>query len=89
MTDHPLPGKTKWETQDQCHRIAAIHAFRYLARRVEADPAYPLPENAGDIIALAAAAMEDAPPAGSADAEAYAARRLAAIRDELAVARAS
>jgi hypothetical protein len=93
MTDHPLPGKTRRETsehlRDRGHRVAAIAAYRHIARRLEADPTYPLPADAEAVIAAAATAMQDGPVAGSADVEAYAAGRLAAIRAELAAWRSS
>ena len=46
MTESNLPGRTRWETheylRDHGHRVAAAQAYRYLAKRIEADPDYPL-----------------------------------------------
>ena len=42
---------------DNGHRIAAAQAYRYIAKRLEADDSYPLPDGAEAVIAAAAAAM--------------------------------
>ena len=92
MTETNLPGRTDWETQqylrDHGHRVAAAQAYRYLARRIETDPTYPLPEGSEAVIAHAAAAMQDVHATRTADAEAYVAKRLAAIYADLAAMRA-
>jgi len=61
MDKPTLPWRTEWETrqclQDRGHRVAATEAYRYIARRIEADDDYPLPDGAEAVIAMAAAAM--------------------------------
>ena len=61
MTEN-LPGKTTWETReylrDQGHRVAAIHAYRYLASRLETDESFTLPADADAVIQHAADAMQ-------------------------------
>jgi hypothetical protein len=93
MTDHPLPGKTEWETQqyraDRGHHVAAAQAYAYLGRRLETDPAFPLPDGAEAVIAQAAAAMQAVAAAREADSEAYATGRRAALLDALAEDRAA
>lgn len=78
-----LPGHTDWETheylRDHGHRVAAAQAYRYIARVLETDPAFPLPASAETVIAEAAAAMRDVHAAREARVEAYFAGRLAAM----------
>lgn len=62
MDKPTLPWRTEWETR-QClqgrgHRVAAIQAYRYIARKLETDDDYPLPDGAEAVIAAAAAAMQ-------------------------------
>ena len=61
MDKPTLPWRTGRETReylkDHGHRVAAIHAYRYIAKRLEADDSYPLPDGAEAVIAAAAAAM--------------------------------
>jgi len=62
MDKPTLPWRTEWETR-QClqgrgHRVAAAQAYRYIARRLETDDTYPLPDGAETVIAMAAAAMQ-------------------------------
>ena len=87
-----LPGKTEHETheyrRDRGHRIAAAQAYRYIARLIETSDDYPLPAGSEAVIAHAAAAMRDVHATRTADAEAYAAGRLAAIYGDLAAYRA-
>ena len=72
MTEHNLPGRTDWESQqyrrDHGHRVAAAQAYHYLGRLIETDDSFPLPEDSEAVITAAAAAMQ-----------AYAAARMAAI----------
>ena len=62
MDKPTLPWRTGRETReylkDHGHRVAAIHAYRYIAKRLETDPSYPLPPGAETVIAMAAAAMQ-------------------------------
>ena len=62
MTEQMLPGRTAWESheylRDHGHRVAAVEAYRYIAKRLETDPSYPLPPGAETVIAMAAAAMQ-------------------------------
>lgn len=62
MDKPTLPWRTERETReylkDHGHRVAAIHAYRYIAKRLETDPSYPLPPGAETVIAMAAAAMQ-------------------------------
>ena len=92
MTEHTLPGKTGHETheylRDHGHRITAAQAYRYIWRRIETDPNFPLPDGCEAVIALAAAATQDAHTARTADAEAYVVARREAIYADLAVMRA-
>ena len=78
-----LPGRTEHETheylRDHGHRITAAMAYRYLARCIETDPAYPLPEGSDAVIAAAAASMTELHAARQASAEAYVARQRAAL----------
>jgi len=87
MKDH-LPGKTETETRqyltDRGHRIAAAQAYRYLGRLIEADDNYPLPPDAGAVIALAASAMKDIHDRRTASLDAYVAGRVAAIHAAVA-----
>ena len=93
MTDSPLPGKTEWETRqyfaDHGHHVAAAQAYLYIGRRLETDPAYPLPDGTEAVIALAAADMQDVAAAREADSLAWAARRRAALLEALAEDRAA
>ena len=61
MDKPTLPWRTERETReylkDHGHRVAAIHAYRYIAKRLETDDTYPLPPGAEAVIAMAAAAM--------------------------------
>ncbi len=90
MNETNLPGKTGRETHqyllDRGHRIAAAQAYRYLGRLIEASDAFPLPDGAEAVIALAAAAaaMHDVTAAWQASAEAYAHERAAAIHKAVA-----
>ena len=74
MTEINLPGRTDWESQqyrrDHGHRVAAAQAVRYIGRLIETDDSFPLPEGSEAVITAAAAAMQ-----------AYAAARMAAIKD--------
>ena len=83
MTAAALEGRTEHESQqyrlDRGHRVAAIQAYRYIARLIETDDDYPLPPGTEDIILTASAAMRDIAARRLASAEAYAHDRLAAI----------
>ena len=83
MTAAALEGRTEHESQqyrlDRGHRVAAIQAYRYIARLVETDDDYPLPPGTEDIILTASAAMRDIDDYGLAGAEAYAHERRDAI----------
>ena len=74
MTEINLPGRTDWESQqyrrDHGHRVAAAQAYHYLGRLIETDDSFPLPEDSEAVVTAAAAAMQ-----------AYAAARMAAIKD--------
>ncbi len=62
MDKPTLPWRTGRETReylkDHGHRVAAIHAYRYIAKRLETDDSDPLPDGAEAVIAAAAAAMQ-------------------------------
>jgi hypothetical protein len=62
MDKPTLPGRTEWESReylkDHGHRIAVVMAYRYIAKRIETDPDFPLPLDAEAVIARAAAAMQ-------------------------------
>ena len=61
MDKPTLPWRTERETReylrDHGHRVAAVYAYRYIAKRLETDDSYPLPDGAEAVIAAAAAAM--------------------------------
>ena len=83
MTAAALEGRTEHESQqyrlDHGHRVAAVQAFAYIGRVIDTDPAYPLPPCTEDIIALAAATMQEIHTRRTADAEAFVAARREAI----------
>jgi hypothetical protein len=81
MHDSYTPREREQHDADNGHRIAAAQAYRYLGRVIETDPTYPLPPGAEDIIALAAATMENINARRIASAEAYAHERRAAIKN--------
>ncbi len=78
MTEHPLPGKTAWESQqwlqDRGHHVSAAQAYLYIGHRLETDPNFPVPDGAEAVIAFAAADMQDVNAARQARTEAFAAQ---------------
>jgi hypothetical protein len=78
-----LPGRTDHETaeyrRDRGHHVAAAMAYQAVGRRLLTDPDFPLPPGSDAVIAIAAAAEQEAYVKRQADHEAYAARRLGAL----------